>query len=160
MTRFQRELSGELGEFWKKHAEEELDKVRAKLEEGKITIDAKGVARNCIGRGLMDDLLEQLSMVTDKVNVEATRAAREAENAVFLAEYRARSKSPSAEELVEMRAAFGPGATVTDVITGEKITIKHSNGEKNATRKLSKEELSEDLLKMWYGRHFEFWRED
>lgn len=123
MTRFQRELSGELGEFWKKEAEKQLDKVRSELAEGKISIDAEGVARNCIGRVLMDDLLEQLGMVTDKVNVEVTRAAREAENAAFLAEYRERRKSPSAEELAEMRATFGAGVTVTDVLTGEKITL-------------------------------------
>lgn len=66
MTRFQRELSGELGEFWKKEAEKQLDKVRAELAEGKISIDAEGVARNCIGRVLMDDLLEQLGIATDK----------------------------------------------------------------------------------------------
>lgn len=123
MTRFQRELSGELGEFWKNDAEKRLDKVRAELAEGKITIDAEGVARNCIGRVLMDDLLEQVGMVTDKVNVEATRAAREAEDAVFLAEYRTRCESPSAEELAEMQAAFGAGATVVDVLTGEKIKL-------------------------------------
>lgn len=123
MTRFQRELSGELGEFWKKEAEKQLDKVRAELAEGKISIDAEGVARNCIGRVLMDDLLEQLGMVTDKVNVEATRAARETENAAFLAEYRVRRNAPSAEELAEMRATFGAGATVVDVLTGEKIAL-------------------------------------
>lgn len=123
MTRFQRELSGELGEFWKKEAEKQLDKVRAELAEGKISIDAEGVARNCIGRVLMDDLLEQLGMVTDKVNAEATRAARETENAAFLDAYRARRKAPSAEELAEMRATFGAGATVTDVLTGEKIAL-------------------------------------
>lgn len=129
MTRFQRELSGELGAFWKKYAEEQLDKVRAELAEGKITIDAEGVARNCIGRVLMDDLLERLCMVTDEVSTEATRTAREAEDAAFLAEYQARRKSPSAEELAEMRAAFGAGATVVDVLTGE--GIKLSGGKKN-----------------------------
>lgn len=123
MTRFQRELSGELGEFWKKEAEKQLDKVRAELAEGKISIDAEGVARNCIGRVLMDDLLEQLGIVTDKVNAEATRAARETENAAFLAEYRARRNAPSAEELAEMRGTFGAGATVVDALTGEKIIL-------------------------------------
>lgn len=123
MTRFQRELSGELGEFWKKEAEKQLDKVRAELAEGKISIDAEGVARNCIGRVLMDDLLEQLGIATDKVNAEATRAARETENAAFLAEYRARRNAPSAEELAEMRGTFGAGATVVDALTGEKIIL-------------------------------------
>lgn len=123
MTRFQRELNGELGAYWKKQAEAALEKVRTELTAGKITIDAEGVARNCIGRVLMDDLLEQLCMVTDNVNVAATRAAREAENSAFLAEYRAQRKAPGAEELAEMRAAFGAGATVVDVLTGEKIKL-------------------------------------
>lgn len=123
MTRFQRELSGELGEFWKKHAEEELEKVRAELAEGKITIDAEGVARNCIGRVLMDDLLEQLCMVTDRVNVETTRTARDAEVKADIEEYRRTRRPPSAEELAEMRAAFGAGAVVVDVLTGEKIKL-------------------------------------
>lgn len=123
MTRFQRELTGELGEFWKKQAEEQLDKVRAELSEGKITIDAEGVARNCIGRVLMDDLLEQLCMVTDRVNAEATKAARAAEVKADIDEYRRTRRPPSAEELAEMRAAFGAGAVVVDALTGEKIKL-------------------------------------
>ena len=50
MTRFQKELSGALGAFWKKEAEAALDKIRAELDAGEITIDGDGVARNCIGR--------------------------------------------------------------------------------------------------------------
>lgn len=122
-TRFQRELSGELGAYWKKRADAELDKVRAELAAGKITIDAEGVARNCIGRALMDDLLEQVEMVSDAVNVEATRVARQAEDRAAIAEYRARRRTPDAEELAEMRAAFGEGTTVVDVLTGEKIKL-------------------------------------
>ena len=123
MTRFQRELSGELGAYRKRQAEEALEKVRAELAAGEITIDAEGVARNCIGRVIMNDLLEQLCMVTDKVSETATRTAREAEDRAFLAEYRAQRRAPSAEELAEMRATFGEGATVVDVLTGEKIKL-------------------------------------
>ncbi len=70
MTRFMRELNGDFGAFWKAEAEKELACIKADLETGKITIDESGVARNCIGRPLMDDMLEKLSLVTDK----ATRA--------------------------------------------------------------------------------------
>ena len=66
MTRFQRELCGELGAFWQQHAQDELAKVEADLNSGEITIDEAGVARNCIGRVLMDDLLEMLMLVTEK----------------------------------------------------------------------------------------------
>ena len=79
MTRFQKELSGALGDFWRRQAEAELERVKADLDSGAITIDEAGVARNCIGRALMDDLLEMLVLVTDKADSAATQAAREAE---------------------------------------------------------------------------------
>ena len=104
-TRFQRELSGDLGAFWQRQAEAELVKVKADLDSGEITIDEAGVARNRIGRALMDDLLEKLLLVTD------------------MESYRASRKAPSAEELAEMRAAFGEGTTVVDALTGEEIQL-------------------------------------
>jgi len=123
MTRFERELSGELGAFWKNSAEKELEKVKADLESGKITIDENGVARNCIGRVLMDDMLEKLLHITDKASAEATRAARAAETAAFLEEYRKNYEGPTEEEKAEMRAAFGEGETVVDIITGQRISL-------------------------------------
>ena len=123
MTRFQRELNGSLGPFWQKEAEKALAKVKADLESGQITIDADGVARNCIGRVLMDDMMEKLLMVTDRADAAATAAARAAEVDRELAAYRAAKRPRSAEELAEMRAAFGPGTTVVDVITGERIKL-------------------------------------
>ena len=121
MTRFEMELNGMLGEYWKKHAEEELEKVRAELKAGLITIDTMGVARNRIGRALMGDMLEKVVRVTDKVDAEATQKARDAEVEKSISEYRERMKNhkPSAEEMFEMRAAFGPGAKVVDVFTGQ-----------------------------------------
>ena len=123
MTRFQRELSGELGTFWQQHAKGELAKVKADLDGGEITIDEARVARNCIGRALMDDQLEKLLLVTDKADSAATLAAREAEVKADLESYRATRKAPSVEELAEMRAAFGEGAKVVDVITSEEIQL-------------------------------------
>lgn len=122
-TRFQRELSGELGAYWQRQAESELERVKADLISGEITIDRAGVARNCIGRALMDDLLEKLLLVTDKADSAATQAAREAEVEANLESYRASRKAPSAEDLAEMRAAFGEGIKVVDVITGEEIQL-------------------------------------
>lgn len=123
MTRFQRELSGNLGAFWKAEAEKELARIKADLEEGKITIDEQGIARNCIGRVLAADMLEKVSMVTDRVDTEATEAAYSEETAETLKRYRESRKPHTAENLAEMRAAFGEGTTVVDIITGEKITL-------------------------------------
>ena len=123
MTRFQKELSGALGASWKRAAEKELEKVREDLQAGKITIDENGVARNCIGRVLMSDMLEKLAMVTDKVSVEATTAARDKEVSKSLAEYRKSARPVSEEERMEMQAAFGKGTTVVNVLTGEKTEL-------------------------------------
>ena len=40
-----------------------------------------------------------------------------------LAQYRANYTGPSDEEVAEMRAAFGEGETVVDVITGKTIKL-------------------------------------
>ena len=123
MTRFERELSGALGAYWKNSAEKELEEIRKDLEAGKITIDENGVARNCIGRVLMSDMLEKLTYVTDKVDEEATKAARDEEVTRSLAEYRRNAKPASEEEISEMRAAFGEGQTIVNILTGERITL-------------------------------------
>ena len=118
MTRFERELSGALGAYWKASAEKELDKVREELEKGLITIDENGVARNRLGRVLMDDMLEKLAYITDMFDVDATTKARGEETAKTLAEYRKNAKPATAEQIAEMRAEFGRGRKVVDVITG------------------------------------------
>ncbi len=123
MTRFMKELNGDFGAFWQKEAEKELAALKADLETGQITIDENGIARNCIGRVLMSDMLEKLTLVTDKADIEATAAARETEDAKELEVYRTSKKARSGEELAEMRAAFGEGTTVTDILTGELISL-------------------------------------
>ena len=123
MTRFERELSGALGEFWKNNAQKELQKTKEDLESGKITIDENGVARNCIGRALMSDMLEKLTHITDAVDTEATNAAREEEVAAALENYRRNAKPAGEEEKNEMRSAFGKGQTVVNILTGERITL-------------------------------------
>ena len=122
MTRFQMELSGMLGEFWKKQAEQELQKVKSDLDSCRITIDGDGVARNCIGRALADDMLEKVELVApDCVNVSATRATFAAERDMALRRYA--SREIGAEEMHEMRSAFGAGTTVVDVLTGRRYAV-------------------------------------
>lgn len=123
MTRFEQEISGRLGAFWQRSAEKELAEIAADIEAGRLTIDANGVARNCIGRALMADMAEKVAYINNDIDLDATAAAREAEVSRELAAYRKAAAAPSEEELREMRAAFGPGATVVDVITGAKIQL-------------------------------------
>jgi len=54
------------------------------------------------------------------INVAACDAARDADTTAFLAEYRKRPRNDSAEARFERRAAFGPGKTIVDVISGHR----------------------------------------
>lgn len=123
MTRFEREISGALGAFWKASAEKELQELQTQLADGKITIDENGIARNQIGRIVTSEILEKLSYITDKVDTEATQAASQEETARVLESYRRNKKPATAEEIAQMRAAFGEGTTIVDVITNDKITL-------------------------------------
>lgn len=123
LTRLERELKGDCGPYWKKEARKSIEQAKKELESGLLTIDESGVVRNRIGRVAFDDMVEVLSYVTDKANADATRAARNEENRAFLNEYRMRDTTPRTEELNEMRAAFGEGATVVDILTGKRIVL-------------------------------------
>jgi hypothetical protein len=58
-----------------------------------------------------------------KGTLRASLEARDVDTAAFCAEYRRRQPAqPSAEELFEMRAAFG-GAEVVDVISGRRVRL-------------------------------------
>ena len=123
MTRFERELSGALGAFWKKEAEKELARIEKDLESGKITIDEKGIARNAIGRVLMSDLAEKVSYITDRIDLEATKEARSEAVSQELTALKNNARPATEEEKDEMRAAFGKGQTVINILTGERINL-------------------------------------
>lgn len=123
MTRFEREISGSLGTFWKQHAAEEVKKAVAKAN-AEAEVDADGAIRwNCNGRYLMDDFCEMLEYAGYPFSRESTGKKRDVQNAEKLAEYRRNYKGLDEETLAEVRATFGEGATVVDVLTGEKTKL-------------------------------------
>ena len=121
MTRFEQEYSGALGAFWARHAQEEIEKMQRKADSGEIRVDENGAAFWATsGKALPSDCTEILSHTTFEFDAAATADLREAQTIAFLAGYR---HTPSDEELAEMRAVFGKGATVADCITGKRIRI-------------------------------------
>ena len=125
MTRFDRELRGEYGEFWKKKAIQYLHKIEEEVFRREITIDKEGVARNCIGRVVVDEVANALDYIIQDGSFrwDKTIEARHKENEEFLKEYASHNHKHSKEELAEMRAAFGEGDTVIDVLTGKRIQL-------------------------------------
>lgn len=123
MTRFEKEISGALGEFWMKNAKKEVDKAVEKASTD-ATVDENGVIRwNSNGRCIPDDFCEKLEYAGFKFSREATREARDEETRKFIEEYRKNQSEPTEDELAEMRATFGPGAVVVDVISGREIQL-------------------------------------
>lgn len=125
MTRFDRELKGEHGEFWKKKATQYLHKIEEEVFRGEITIDKEGVARNCIGRVVVDEVANSLDYIIQDGSFrwDKTIEVRNKENEEFLKEYASREPHYSGEEIAEMKAAFGEGDTVIDVLTGKRIQL-------------------------------------
>ena len=125
MTRFQKEISGMLGEGWIKSAKKELEKVQAEFNQGKITVDPNGVLRNCIGRVAVEEVCEKCEYLGIDFDEEETEVAREYETRAAIERYKASQKNckHSNEKLNEMRANFGKNAVVIDVITGKKTKL-------------------------------------
>ena len=123
MTRFEREINGSLGDFWKRNAQEEVKKAVAKADAG-ATVEADGAIKwNSNGRYLMDDFCEKLEYAGYPFSREATAQKRDAQNEESLAEYRKNDRGLSGEELAEARAAFGEGTTVVNILTGRRTRL-------------------------------------
>ena len=120
MTRFAREWNGEIGAFWQKNAHEEAARLLAQRDN--IEVEADGAAKwKSSGNYLPADVVEKLTFAgADFFFAEATAKKREAQTAEFLANYH---HEVTEEERAEMRAAFGTGTTVVDVISGRKIKL-------------------------------------
>jgi len=65
--------------------------------------------------------------LVDQETVDATREAEKIDTDAFIAEYRVNRANRSAEEIAEeqfeMRAAFGPGETIVNILTGERTIL-------------------------------------
>ena len=125
MTRFEMEWSGQLGAFWEKHAHEEAERLIAQRDE-MIVEDDGAVKWASSGNYLPADCVEKLLFGgADWFDADATARKRDAQNEAFLESYRKAQtgRKRSAEEIAEMRAAFGEGAVVVDVLTGERFAL-------------------------------------
>jgi len=120
MTRFEQEITGKLGDFWKRNAQQEVEKLMDRAYEIEVEKDgaAKWVSN---GNYLPSDVCEKLVYGGFDFSPKATEIKRNKQTADFLNGYR--NHKPTAEEMFEMRAAFGEGTTVVNVLTGEKIRL-------------------------------------
>lgn len=103
----------------------DLESLIRHATDGSLVIE-DGVGRWTTNRVVPADVADQLAAfgLAPGLDLAATKAARDAETAAFLQQYRDRQPAQaSAEEVAEMRAAFGPGAEVVDVISGRRTQL-------------------------------------
>lgn len=123
-TRFQKEISGELGDFWKNHAQKEVeDAVKSANERAVVEEDGaiKWVSNN---HYIPDDFCEKLEYAGYNFDRESTRIKADKQSRENIQKYIANQKyyAPTEEQILEMRSIFGEGVTVVDVFTGRTLT--------------------------------------
>ena len=124
MTRFARELSGDLGNYWRESALKEIAKLQEQADNGEIGTTETGAAFwKSSGNFLPADCAEKLAYTDFTFSEKVTAEARDAQNAAFLENYRRSVRTITAEDRMEMEAAFGKGATVVNVLTGKRTKL-------------------------------------
>lgn len=126
-SRFVRELKGLFGDYWKNDALSRIDKIEKDYETGELIIENGAAKWSTNGSYLMEDIMEVLlhSKYADLIDIERHTAMRTAQVEEELNNYKERMKNHvyTEEELYEMKSAFGAGAEVVNVFTGERIII-------------------------------------
>ena len=125
MTRFQMEISGKLGDWWKKNAENEVIEAMKDAAKNAFVEGDGAILWKSSYNYLPDDYCEKLEYGGYNFSREATKIKRSIQQSKSIEEYREKMKNykPSEEELYEMRCAFGEGSCVVDIITNKKIYL-------------------------------------
>lgn len=125
MTRFQMEISGKLGDWWKKNAEKEVSEAIEHATNDAFVEEDGAILWKSSYNYLPDDYCEKLEYGGYNFSREATKIKREIQSNKFIEEYRESMKNHvyTEEELGEMENAFGKGSCVVNIFTGEKIYI-------------------------------------
>ena len=104
-----------------------MDKYRQEYLKKMLATSSKikrGVIRwTTNNRITPNDVAEYAFELGYKVNLETHRKALKRETKRLLDEYRSQPHPIDPEEMYEMRAAFGPGTTVVNILTGERIKL-------------------------------------
>ena len=100
----------------------------AVLAEKEYHLGPKGELRWNLSNNIVPGDILEMAVVDGTIDIalrNRTEEVRKVEDAEFFAQYRANREKYgySDEEKFEMRAAFGEGETVVDIITGKEIVL-------------------------------------
>lgn len=133
VTELERDYFGASGDFFAVRAGMKLNETVADLCEGRYAVKDGIVRYAKLDRPAVDAIAEACFVITDRVDLKKTAEAFEKHQNESLEKYRAQKHPLSDEQKAEMTAAFGPGQTIVNVITGEKYVTggtekKHNRG--------------------------------
>lgn len=123
MSRFQREISGQLGDFWKKNAEDEIIQAVKLANEDSIVETDGAIKWKKSGNYVPDDLCEKLEYAGFNFSRKVTNNKREEQNALFFKNYKESKREIDSEQKVEMNANFEKDDIIIDVISKKKYKI-------------------------------------
>lgn len=117
--RFMGEYVGLYGKFWQDRAKEEAERL---MSRDGIVVDEDGAAKwESNGSYLPIDVCEKLAFLGAKwLDVDATAYKRKKQTAEAV---RCVRQNETDEEIAEMRAAFGVGTEVVNVLTGRRLVL-------------------------------------
>lgn len=123
MTDFAKDLNS-TNNVVKRRAEEMRTRLLNNVDE--FSVNEEGVMRwNSNDQVPPSDIVDFASQLMDDISNIASDEARKVDQAAFFETYREGRRNMNAdqkrEEAFERRAAFGPGETVIDIVTGERF---------------------------------------
>lgn len=124
MTRFEKKISGKLGDFWKNDAEKEVRKAVEKATNDAVVESDGAIKWKQSGNYLMDDFCEKLEYANFNFNRNKTAEKRNAQITDVIMNLRNQRVDFSAEEKMELDANNKPGTVIVNVITGNKYVTK------------------------------------
>ena len=116
--------NGENNQWFAEQERKNIDRMVQKYKNGELILDEDGAghwASN--GRYIFDDNAYEAFLGGVPINLDATEQKRAVQVEETLAEYRRNWKPPSGEALAEMRAEFGEGTEMVDVLSGRKFRL-------------------------------------
>ena len=123
---FNLELDGKFGQWRQQSAVTQIREMEENYENGEFTIENGAAIWKC-GNYLPMDCLA--AVINGKygylIDVGEHERLLDEQQSESIRAYKERMKNHvySEEELYEMRAAFGAGTVITDVLTGQEITL-------------------------------------
>lgn len=125
MSRFMKEITGELGKFWVDSATKEVESAVKMANDFAIVEDDGAIRWTTNGCYVPDDFCEKLEYAEYDFNRQATNDKRCIQKDEAISKYKKtiHKHKYTEEELCEIRSEFGNKQTIINMFTGKQIKL-------------------------------------